>query len=70
MAKADTELRFKCLELAMRANTYKLESGLTMAARFVEFVEQETAGKKSGTTPKRASKTVGKTTAGGPKAQE
>ncbi len=70
MAKADTELRFKCLELAMKANTYKIESGLDMAARFVDFVEQETASKKLGTTRKTAPKTAGKTAAGGTKAQD
>lgn len=54
----------------MRANTYKIDAGLEMAGRFVEFVEQEAAGKKPGTTRKTAPKTVGKTTVGGTKAQD
>lgn len=67
MAKAAPELRFQCLDLALKASTYKTESGLQLAQRLVDFVEQDTApaDKKDGTTAKAAPKTAGKTAAKG-----
>lgn len=67
MSKADPELRFKCLELAMRSSTYKVESALETAKRFVTFVEEAEAPSPKATKntgqPAKAPKTAGKTAA-------
>lgn len=78
MAKADPELRFKCLDLAMRSSTFKLETALVTAERFVAFVEgqdtdtkpapepapkAEPEVKKLPGQPAKAPKTAGKTAA-------
>lgn len=72
MAKADPELRFKCLDLAMRSSTFKLETALATAARLVEFVEQEPEAPEPEPEPEKETtgqprkgprKTAGKTAA-------
>lgn len=71
--RADHEMRFRCLELAMKSSTYKIDSALETAERLVKFVEQEppAPAKEHGTTrPKRAPKAAGKTADGDTKVQD
>lgn len=65
MAKADPELRFKVIELAMKQATYKIDTAFETAERILDFVETETksggqpeAPKKRGRPPKTAGKTA------------
>lgn len=75
MPKADMEMRLKCLDLAMRSSTYKIDSALVTAERLVEFVERDTTPaapdsppaeeETSGQPRKRPRKTAGETAAEG-----
>lgn len=67
MAKVSEEIAFQCLDLAMKQSTYKLETGLDTAARFIDFVATHSGGqpeapKKRGRPAKTAGKTAGQGT--------